>query len=70
MMNGSERSDSAIRAKKPANKVGRPAAEWVEQRAGTEGNTGQPHTCRAQNRNGVSQGLDRVRMAVAVKYPR
>jgi RNA-directed DNA polymerase len=63
MMNGSERSDSAIRAKKPANKVGRPAAEWVEQRAGTEGNTGQPHTCRAQNRNGVSQGLDRVRMA-------
>ena len=63
MMNGSERSDSAIRAKKPANKVGKPAAEWVEQRAGTEGNTGQPHTCRAQNRNRVSQGLDRVRMA-------
>jgi RNA-directed DNA polymerase len=63
MMNGPEKSDSAIRAKKPANKAGRPAAEWVEQRAGTEGNTGQPHTCRAQNRNGVSQGLDRVRMA-------
>lgn len=63
MMNGPEKSDSAIRAKKPANKAGRPAAEWVEQRAGTEGNTGQPHTCRTQNRNGVSPGLDRVRMA-------
>jgi len=61
MMNGPEKSDSAIRAKKPANKAGQPAAEWVEQRAGTKGNTGQPRTRRAQNRSGVSQGLDRVR---------
>ena len=63
MMNGLEKSDSAIRAKKPANKAGQPAAEWVEQRAGTEGNTGQPRTCRAQHRGGVSQGLERVRKA-------
>ena len=41
MMNGPEKSDSAIRAKKPANKAGQPAAEWVEQRAGTKRNTGQ-----------------------------
>jgi len=63
MMNGPEKSDSAIRAKKPANKAGRPAAERVEQRAGTKGNTGQPHTRRTQSRGSVSQGLDRVRHA-------
>src|SRR5450631_2422326 len=63
MMNGLEKSDSAIRAKKPANKAGQPAAEWVEQRAGTEGNTDQPHTRRTQSRGSVSQGLERVRDA-------
>ena len=44
MMNGREKSDSAILATKPANNAGKPAAEWVERRAGTKGNTGQPHT--------------------------
>ena len=63
MMHGPEKSDSAIRAKKPANKVATAAAEWAEQRAGTEGNTGQPHTRRTQSRGSVSQGLDRVRHA-------
>src|SRR6478672_2782332 len=63
MMNGPEKSDSAIRAMKPANKAGQPAAEWAEQRAGTKGNTGQPHTRRTQSRESVSQGLDRVRHA-------
>ncbi|GLC95687.1 group II intron reverse transcriptase/maturase [Cupriavidus sp. TA19] len=63
MMNGPEKSDSAIVAMKPANKAGRPAAEWVEPRAGTEGNMGQPHTRRTQSRGSVSQGLDRVRQA-------
>jgi RNA-directed DNA polymerase len=63
MMNGREKSDFAIVAMKPANKAGRPAAEWAEQRAGTEGNTDQPRTRRAQNRSGVSQGLVRVRQA-------
>ena len=63
MMNGPEKSDSAIVAMKPANKAGQPAAEWVEQRAGTKGNTGQPHTRRTQSRGSVSQGLDRVRHA-------
>jgi RNA-directed DNA polymerase len=63
MMHGREKSDSAIRAMKPANKAGQPAAEWVEQRAGAKGNTGQPHTCRAQDRASVPQGLERVRQA-------
>jgi RNA-directed DNA polymerase len=63
MMHGPEKSDSAIREKKPANKAASAAAEWVEQRAGTEGNTGQPHTRRTQSRGSVSQGLDRVRHA-------
>lgn len=63
MMNGREKSDSAIVARKPANNAGKPAAEWAEPRTGTKRNTGQPHTCRAQNRASVSPGLDRVRQA-------
>lgn len=63
MMHGPEKSDLAIVAMKPANKAGQPAAEWVEPRAGTEGNTGQPRTRRTQSRGSVSQGLDRVRHA-------
>jgi len=63
MMHGLEKSDPAIVATKPANNVGKPAAEWVEPRAGTKGNTDQPHTCRAQNRASVPQGLERVRQA-------
>ena len=38
MMHEPEKSDSAVVATKPANKAGRPAAEQVERRAGTEGN--------------------------------
>ena len=40
MMYGREKSDSAIEAKKLANKAGLPAAEQVEPRAGTEILTG------------------------------
>ena len=63
MVNGREKSDSAVVATKPTNKAGQPAAEWAEPRAGTKGNTGQSHTRRAQNRASVSQGLERVRQA-------
>jgi hypothetical protein len=63
MMNGFEKSDSAIVAMKPANKAGGPVAERVEQRAGTKGNTGQPRTRRTQSRSSVSPGLERVRQA-------
>jgi len=63
MMHGPEKSDSAIVATKPANKAASAAAEQVEPRAGTEGNTGRPRTQRTQCRASVSQGLDRVREA-------
>ena len=63
MMHGPEKSDSAIRARKLANKVASAAAERVEQRAGTEGNAGQPRTQRTQCRASVSPGLERVRHA-------
>jgi group II intron reverse transcriptase/maturase len=62
-MHDREKSDSAIVATKPTNKAGRPAAEPVERRAGTEGNAGQQSTRRAQDRESVSQALDRVRQA-------
>jgi RNA-directed DNA polymerase len=63
MMHGLEKSDPAIVAMKPVNKAGKPAAERAEPRAGTEGNTDQPHTRRTQGRASVSQGLERVRNA-------
>jgi group II intron reverse transcriptase/maturase len=62
-MHGREKSDSAIIATKPTNKAGRPAAEPVERRAGTKGNADQQSTRRAQNRESVSQALERVRQA-------
>src|SRR3954452_8762315 len=61
MMHGREKSDSAIVAAKPPNGAGVPAEEGVERRAGAEGNAGQDRTRRAQDRESVSQGLDRVR---------
>jgi group II intron reverse transcriptase/maturase len=63
MMNGQEKSDSGIVATKAANKVGKPAAEWLEPRPGTKGNADQQSTHRAQDRARVSQALDRVREA-------
>src|ERR1700730_18165154 len=63
MMHGREKSDPAIVARKPANNAGQPAAERVERRAGTEGNAGQQSTRRAQDRESVSQALERVRQA-------
>jgi hypothetical protein len=65
MMNGQEKSDFGTVAAKPTNKAGRPAAEPVEPRPGTEGNAGQQSTHRAQNRARVTQALDRVRHAAS-----
>ena len=62
-MHGHEKSDPAVVASKPANKDGRPPAERVERRAGAEGNAGQQNTHRAQNRESVTQALERVRNA-------
>jgi RNA-directed DNA polymerase len=62
-MHGREKSDPAIVAVKPVNKVGQPTAERVERRAGAEGNAVQQRTRRAQDRESVSQALDRIRQA-------
>ena len=62
-MHGREKSDPAIVVKKPANNAGPTAAERVERRAGTEGNAGQQSMRRAQDRDSVSQALERVRQA-------
>jgi RNA-directed DNA polymerase len=71
MMHGHEKSDSAIVAVKPANKVEQPAAERsaaeptaaepVEQRAGTKGNADQQSTCLTQSWISVSQAPERIR---------
>src|SRR6266481_6044229 len=58
-----EKSDPAIVAGKPTNKAGQPAAELVEPRAGAEGNASRQSTHRAQDRERVSQALERVRQA-------
>src|SRR6202047_517149 len=71
MMHGHEKSDPAIVAVKPANKVEQLAAEQcaavptaaepAEPRAGTEGNADQQSTCRTQSRVSVTQALERIR---------
>ena len=70
MMNGREKSDSAIVAMKPANEAGRPVEERVERRAGTEGNGVWPDTHRTQIRGRVPRGLDRIREAAQRKQER
>ena len=63
MMHEPEKSDSVVVAVKPANKAERSAAESVEPRTGTKGNANQQSTRRAQDRESVSQALERVRLA-------
>jgi group II intron reverse transcriptase/maturase len=58
-----EKSDSVIVAAKLTNKAERSAAEPVEPRTETKGNVDQQSTRRAQDRESVSQALDRVRQA-------
>ena len=50
-------------AVKPPNNAERSAAELVEPRTGTKGNANQQSTRRAQDRESVSQALERVRLA-------
>ena len=60
MMHGQEKSRPVIVAKKPSNKAGQLVAEEVERRAGAEGNAAETDTRRAQDRESVPHGLDRV----------
>src|SRR5436305_7239585 len=57
MMHGPEKSDLAIVAGKPTNKVEPSAEDLVEQRAGTKGNASQPSTRRTQRRISVTPGV-------------
>jgi len=66
-MNGREKSDPVIVAVKSPNKTGQPAAEAMERRRGTEGNACQHNTRRAQNRESVTQALERVRQAARTR---
>jgi RNA-directed DNA polymerase len=63
MMYEPEKSDSVVVAVKQANKTERSVAEPVEPRTGTKGNANQQSTRRAQDRESVSQALERVRLA-------
>jgi hypothetical protein len=76
MMYGRGKSDSAIVAVKPTNKVARPAveqsavertaAEPVEPRAETKGNADWQSTRWTLSQGSVSQALERMRQAFAV----
>src|SRR6185437_5237912 len=63
-MNGPEKSDLPIVPKKPANKAGRSAAEWVEGRGETKGKVVVQNTVRTQSRAAVSRAQSRLREAV------
>ena len=63
MMHGHGKSDCAIVAAKPANKVEQSTAESGEPRAQAKGNAGQPATGRMQSRETVTHGLERIRQA-------
>ena len=63
MMHEPEGSDSVVVAGKLANKVEQHTAEPVEPRTETKGNADQQSMRRAQDRESVSQALERVRMA-------
>ena len=63
MMHGRGKSDSVVVAVKPANKAVPTDAELVERRTGAEGNASQQSAHRAQDRESVSQALERIRHA-------
>ena len=67
MLHEPEKSDSVVVATKSANIAGQPVAELVERRAGTGRNANQQSTCRAQNRESVSQALGCVRQAATIR---
>ena len=62
-MHEPEKSDSVVVAAKLTNKAERSGSEPAEPRAGAEGNAGQQSTRRAQDRESLSQALDRIRQA-------
>src|SRR5260221_14765538 len=70
MMQGREKSDSAIVAGKPTNKAVSTAAEPVERRAEAKGNASQQSTRRTQSRVSVSHALERIRQTLCRHTPK
>jgi group II intron reverse transcriptase/maturase len=66
MMHGRDQSDSPVLAEKSANKTGQPAAESMERRGEAKGKAISSTTRRAQDRESVSPGLERLRQFVKV----
>jgi len=62
-MHAGEESDSGVVPMKGSNKEGKPTAESLEGRPGTEENVRQPHMHPTQGGKRVSQGLKGVRQA-------
>jgi hypothetical protein len=60
MMDESGKSDSAVVPMKSPNNAGSPAAEAMEGRGLTKGNSTEHGTPRTQSRNSVPSALDRV----------
>jgi RNA-directed DNA polymerase len=67
MMNGLEKSDSPIVARKPTNAAVRTAKELVERRGGTKENVDLQTTVRTQSRDAVSHAQARIRGAVGTE---
>src|ERR1700750_1218932 len=61
MIHEPEKSDSVVVVVQPTNKAERSVAELVEPRAEAKGNANQQSTRRAQDRESVSQALERIR---------
>ena len=64
VMHGRDQSDPPVLAEKSANNAGQPAAESMERRGGTKGKAISSSTRRAQDRDSVSPGLERLRQFV------
>jgi retron-type reverse transcriptase len=64
MMHGRDQSDPPVLAEKSANNAERSAAESMERRGGAKGKAISSSTCRAQDRESVSPGLERLRQFV------
>src|SRR6267142_782408 len=63
MMDGRGKSDRPIVPGKPPNNAEEPAAEVVEGRGRTKGNSPERNALRTQGRAGTSSALERVRQA-------
>ena len=63
MMDGRGKSDGPVVPGKLPNKAGKPAAEAVEGRGLTKGNSPERNALRTQSREGAPSALERVRQA-------